>query len=143
MKQLTIGILAKKVSISPVAIRHYEKLGLIRANRNKAKYRLYSSDIISQLILIKNAQAVGFTLKEISELLDIIKSKNATSKKIRELTQNKLNELETKMLALKELQKLLKKWLHSCDGKTPLKKCPILHDLLKQKSSNEIDNYCI
>lgn len=136
-QKLTIGVLAKQTGVSAVAIRHYEKLGLIKSKRSLAKYRLYSSADVTQLVFIKNAQEVGFTLKEISSLLNLINSKKATSKVIKEHTLNKIKEIKSKIATLEHMQSQLGHWAGLCDGKVPLEKCPILQNLFKTKSKTK------
>lgn len=130
-EQLTIGALAKQTGTTAVAIRHYEKIGLIKSKRSLAKYRLYSPTDVTQLIFIKNAQEVGFTLKEISSLLNLINSKKATSKAIKNHTLNKIKEIKSKIATLGHMQNQLEHWAKLCNGKIPLKNCPILQNLLK------------
>jgi MerR family transcriptional regulator, copper efflux regulator len=130
MEQLiTIGQLAKEIGISSVAIRHYERIGLIKAKRSKAKYRLYSSASFEQLVFIKNAQTVGFSLKEIASILALIKNKKAASCEIKKRTLAKIEEIKAKMDALREVQTVLERLANACDGKVPLEKCPILQNL--------------
>lgn len=129
MQQLTIGQLAKAVGISSVAIRHYERIGLLKAKRNKAKYRLYSSHDFEKLVFIKNAQTIGFSLKEIASLLTLIKSKKATSCEIKKRTLAKIDEIKAKMAALQQVQIVLEHLANACDGRVPLEKCPILQNL--------------
>lgn len=127
---LTIGNLAKQAGITPVAIRHYERIGLIKSKRSPAKYRLYSPSDATKLIFIKNAQEVGFNLKEISSLLNLITNNKATSKTIKNHTLNKIKEIKSKIATLKNIQNILEHWAETCDGKAPLEKCPILQNLL-------------
>jgi DNA-binding transcriptional MerR regulator len=130
-EQLTIGKLAKQTGLTAVAIRHYERIGLIKAKRSSAKYRLYSIADVTQLVFIKNAQEVGFSLKEISSLLNLINSEKVTSKIIKDHTLNKIKEVKSKIKTLKNIQHILEQWAGTCDGKVPIEKCLILKQLYK------------
>ncbi len=130
MESLTIGKLAKQAEISRVTIRYYEKRGLIKTiARTPAKYRLYSPNTIDQLIFIKNAQEVGFTLKEIKSLFDLLNGKAVTSSDIKNRTLSKINDIKEKITTLKFMQDTLEHWTMACDGKVSLEKCPILKNL--------------
>ncbi len=67
---MKIGAVAKQAGISVEAVRFYEKQGLINTpSRNDSGYRVYSPDIINQLLFVTRAKELGFSLKEIKELL--------------------------------------------------------------------------
>ncbi|OGT09862.1 MAG: hypothetical protein A2X77_04645 [Gammaproteobacteria bacterium GWE2_42_36] len=132
MNQLTIGKLSTLTDASTVTIRFYEKRGLIKpSGRSPAKYRLYSPAIVDQIVFIKNAQDVGFTLREIKSLIDLLNSKKATSRDIRENTLSKVKEIQEKIVTLKNMQKILERWASACDGKMPIEDCPILKKLFQ------------
>ncbi|MFN3233857.1 MAG: MerR family transcriptional regulator [Gammaproteobacteria bacterium] len=65
---LTIGQLAKLTNTTPVAIRYYEREGLIpKSTRSKGGYRLYPKELVPRFYFIQNAKSVGFSLDEIKE----------------------------------------------------------------------------
>ena len=69
MEKLTIGQLAKKANVNLETIRYYERRGLIPGPpRNKSGHREYSLEAVKRTEFIKRCQALGFSLKEISEL---------------------------------------------------------------------------
>ena len=63
---LYIGALAKLTGVSHKAIRHYEALGLIPPPQRKGRYRIYNRADADLICMIKRAQSLGFTLKEIA-----------------------------------------------------------------------------
>ena len=66
---MLIGELAKSAGISTDTVRHYERNGVISKARRAANgYRLYRSDALEQIVLVRRAIAVGFTLKELAEI---------------------------------------------------------------------------
>ena len=72
MKKLTIGILARKANVHVETIRYYERKSLIvQPPRSEGGYRIYSEDAVARVRFIKRAQELGFTLKEIAELLSL------------------------------------------------------------------------
>ena len=94
MEKLTIGQLAKKVNVNLETIRYYEKLALIEpVKRDLNGYRIYSDQVVDQLMYIKIGKGLGFTLAEIKVLLhdDLYRtSLNA----VKEVVNNKIDELE-------------------------------------------------
>lgn len=130
---LTIGKLAKLTGTTAVTIRFYEKHGLLpKSKRSEGGYRLYPEDVIPRFHFIRNAKSVGFSLEEIKILLDLQKSKNSTSKHVRDTTIEKIEEIKTKIDQLKKMQKALESWVKVCDGKVSIDKCPILENLYKE-----------
>jgi DNA-binding transcriptional MerR regulator len=64
------GQIAKMANVNMETLRYYENQGLIPTPvRSESGYRLYSEDVLSQLVFIKNAKSCGFTLKEIAKAL--------------------------------------------------------------------------
>ena len=70
MSSLSIGALAKRSGVGVETVRFYERRGLVRRpSRPRAGYRAYPEDAIGRIRFIRNAQALGFSLQEIKELL--------------------------------------------------------------------------
>lgn len=131
---LTIGQLAEQAATSVVTIRYYERQGLIpKSKRSPGGYRLYPIEMISRLYFIKNAKAVGFSLKEISMLLSLQQNKRAPSRNVKNLALSKIDEIKKKVKMLKTMQKALEAWAAACDGKVPVEQCPILENLYQRK----------
>jgi len=84
MNGLTIGRLAKQVSIGIETIRFYERQGLIEPPpRTDSNYRVYPEEEVNRLRFIKRAKNLGFTLSEIKELLFIRHDLHATKADIK------------------------------------------------------------
>ena len=132
MESLTIGKLGKLTGVSTVTIRYYEKRGLIRPiGRSSAKYRLYALTAADQIVFIKNAQEVGFTLKEIKTLLDSLNSKKATSRDIKNRILDKIKDIKGKITILQNMRNILEHLALACNGKMPIEDCPILKKLFQ------------
>lgn len=131
MERITIGQIAKKVNISRDAIRIYERQGLITAPlRAPNGYRVYSTDVIAQLHFIKRAKNMGFTLKEIGELLAIKHTKHNTCEEVRAEAQEKLKAVEAKLAELRRLEKALRVLIKTCDNnRNNHESCPLLDAL--------------
>lgn len=135
MNMLTVGQLAKKAGVSAVAIRHYERSGLLpKAARSEHGYRQYPENMLNCVRFITNAKEAGFTLKEIQELLDIQKDAKASSKNVRQYVIEKANSVREKVVILENIAETLERLADSCNGKVSLDKCPILETLYSEIS---------
>jgi Hg(II)-responsive transcriptional regulator len=127
---LTIGQLAKAVGVNIQTIRYYERLNLLDpTTRNPSGYRLYGNDDERRLRFIKNAQALGFTLHEIAELLNLRVSSKARCGDVQRKTETKLMHVEAKARNLRGLAKALRTLIRSCRSGQPTQHCPILKSL--------------
>jgi len=107
---LSIGELAKQLSINPKTIRYYEDIMLLpKPKRGSNNYRVYSVDTLKRLSFIKKAKSLGFTLKEIKKILSLSDSGNDPCEHIGELLKLRIVDLEKKLKGIKELQTKLKK----------------------------------
>jgi MerR family mercuric resistance operon transcriptional regulator len=130
MENLTIGQLAKKARVNVETVRYYERRGLIpEPPRREAGYRQYSQDAIARIQFIKRAKELGFSLKEISELLSLRVDPDATGGDVKRQTEAKIADVEEKIRSLQRMKKALAKLAASCNGRGPTSECPILEAL--------------
>lgn len=128
--QLTIGQLAKIVGVNIQTIRYYERLNLLRPSaRRPSGYRLYGHEEERRLRFIKNAQALGFTLHEINELLALRITSTARCGDVQKRARTKLVQVESKVEALQALAQSLKALIRACRVGQPTGRCPILMSL--------------
>lgn len=117
MKFYKIGELANILKIKVDTIRYYEEIGLIpKPKRLENEYRVYSEkyiDIIQFVILCKNN---GFTLKEISEIINLISVGDTNSKELKTIVNNKIDTIDSKIKELTFLKKQLSEVLENCDS---------------------------
>lgn len=136
MKSLTIGRLAKHAQVNVETIRYYERRGLLPPPpRGDSGYRHYPEDIITRIQFIKGAQVVGFTLKEIGELLSLRVDPKTSCRDIKRHAEVKVNEIDSKIIALKRMKKALIALKAACKGRGPTSECPIL-EVLDTKGGN-------
>lgn len=130
MKGLSIGQLAKQTGLSAETIRFYERHGLITPPpRTDSNYRVYPEEEIPRLRFIKRAKALGFTLNEIKELIDIRHDPKATKADIKKRTEEKIAGIKEKVRDIENILKALEHLSSACDGHGPLDECPILEVL--------------
>jgi len=117
MKSLTIGHLAREAGVNLETVRYYERRGLMpKPPRSASGYRLFPSDAARRLRFIRRAQELGFSLKEIRELLSLRVSRTTTSKDIRARAEAKIVDIESKIRSLESMKKTLRKLTGVCDG---------------------------
>jgi len=130
MKPLTIGHLAREAGVNLETVRYYERQGLLaKPPRSASGYRLFPSDAARRLRFIRRARELGFSLKEIRELLSLRVSRRTTSADIRTRAEAKIVDIEAKIKSLESMEKTLRKLTRVCDGCSPVAQCPILESL--------------
>ncbi len=130
MKSLTIGRLAKEAGVNLETVRFYERRGLLpRPPRSASGYRLFPVEAARRLRFIRRAQELGFSLKEVGELLSLRVSRRTTSAAIRARAKTKIADIQEKIRSLESMKKTLQKLTKVCDGCAPLAECPILDSL--------------
>jgi MerR family mercuric resistance operon transcriptional regulator len=135
---ITIGHLARLVGVKADTIRYYERRKLLpRPARRASGYREYGVDDLARVRFIREAQTLGFTLEEISELLRLKVDPKTTCADVRGKAEAKLAGIEEKITALRRLQTALLQLVNSCRGKGPTGECPILEALETASHVNE------
>jgi len=130
MQALTIGHLAKESGVNLETVRYYERRGLLpKPPRSASGYRLFPAEATRRLRFIQRAKNLGFSLKEIRELLSLRASPNKTSAEIRTRTEAKIADVEAKIRTLASMKRTLLKLAKSCGGCGPIADCPILDTL--------------
>ena len=130
MDTFTIGKLAKQANVHVETLRYYERRGLIpRPRRTVANYRLYSPENLRHVKFIKQAQGLGFSLKEIKKLLNLRATPRARCADVRAYASQKIEDIDAKIRSLARMRKALQNLLDECSGKGPATECPILESL--------------
>jgi len=127
----TIGALAKSTGLTVDTLRYYEKQGLLKpSGRSSTGYRLFSAEAVSQLNFIRQAKAVGFTLKEIQELIALQVSKEADCQAVHAVATLRLQQIKQKIDQLEKMQEGLHMLIERCPaGSHSLDYCTIMNGL--------------
>jgi len=122
---LKVGAVAKAAGVGVQALHYYERLGLLpKPKRSAANYRLYSSEAIRRVRFIKKAQAVGLTLEETKEILDLKDRGRAPCRKVAELGEKHLREIEVRLTQLRGYRRALEQALGAWTKENaPERKC--------------------
>lgn len=126
-KGLTIGRLASQAGVNVETVRFYERKRLITQPKTYiGKYRQYQENDIHRIKFIKKAQELGFSLKEIQELM-ILKF-DPDCIEIQQVTEKKIREIEDKINVLENMKNILINLKSKCkDDGMNLKDCPIIN----------------
>jgi MerR family copper efflux transcriptional regulator len=128
MDSLGIGELAKRGGVGIDTVRYYERNGLLAPRGRLASgYRHYGELELARLRFIRRAQALGFTLKEIKELLALSAQRDVG--RVKRSAQAKLLDVETRLAALVRMRDGLAKLIGACPGHGRAADCPILRAL--------------
>jgi MerR family transcriptional regulator, copper efflux regulator len=124
-----IGDAARLTGVSAKMIRHYESIGLMpKAGRTVGNYRVYSETDLHTLRFVQRARSLGFSMKQIGELLSLWQNRSRASASVRKLALEHVEELERKSRALRGMANTLRHLAHECRGDAR-PECPILDDL--------------
>jgi DNA-binding transcriptional MerR regulator len=114
---MTIGRVADATGVSIDTIRFYERQGLIACPRRSfSGYRNYSDEVLDLLRFIGDAKRVGFTLKEIKELLSLGVKSTTECGPVTRKAEAKLIEMNEEISRLLGLRRTLRKMVEACGG---------------------------
>jgi Hg(II)-responsive transcriptional regulator len=129
MATLTAGRLANAAGVNLATVRYYERRGLIpEPPRTSSGYRVYTPESVRRLRFIRHAQELGFTLKEIQELLGLA-SRKRSSAEVCELTEHKIEAIDERIRHLRVLRKRLAKLTTACSREGTVDDCVIMREL--------------
>ena len=129
---LSIGRLAAAGGVGVETIRYYQRRGLLETPARDREIRRYGSDDLRRLRFIKQAQAAGFTLEEIKELLDLDASEDRS--RARELARARVKALDEKIGELERARDALRRLAREC-GSGSAGPCPILTSFEAEQES--------
>jgi len=130
VEKLTIGKLAKKAGVNIETVRYYERRGLMqKPPRRESGYREYPLEAVKRIKFVRRAKELGFSLKEIMELLLLRVDPNTSSSEVKKRAATKIDDIEEKIGTLQRMKETLTRLVNRCDGCRPTSECPILEAL--------------
>jgi MerR family mercuric resistance operon transcriptional regulator len=134
METLSIGQVARRAGVGIDTIRFYEREGILeRPPRRVSGYRQYSEEVVRRIRFIQRAKLLGFSLKEITELLALRVGGPTSCEQVKEATLTKLDQVERKLVELERMRRALLQVASLCTGEGPESRCPILDALDQQE----------
>jgi MerR family mercuric resistance operon transcriptional regulator len=136
MTGLSTSDVARQGGVNLESIRFYEREGLLpRPPRTASGYRVFTPDDVRRVRFIKRAQELGFSLREIKELLALRFDPETSCADVRARAETKLADIDRRISDLKRMRKVLARLTTACPGWGNLDGCPILGSL---DSSNPV-----
>ena len=127
---LTIGKVARDAEVGVETVRFYERKGLIaRPRRPQRGFRSYPPEIVQRIRFIRQAQELGFTLREIKDLLSLRADPKADCAVVRRKSQEKLADVIAKSQQLDHIRQALEALITACPGRGAIRACSILDAL--------------
>lgn len=136
-ENLTIGTLAKRAGVNVETIRYYQRRDLLQEPaKPRSGFRHYTHDIVKRVRFIKRAQALGFTLEEITGLLAL--DERQACLETRAIAAHKLELIEEKIADLTKMRKALSRLVRACDALSSGAPCPIIHLLADDPAAGRV-----
>lgn len=133
---LTIGELARQAGVPTSTLRYYERCRLLRpCQRSSGNYRLYDAQALDRLRFIRAAQSNGFTLDDITALLDFRDGRTSPCRQVQGLIEERLADLERRVEQMRQVQAVLKSALAVCREAERDNRCAVLEDLNRSTSA--------
>lgn len=130
---LSIGEVAKAVGVNVQTLRYYERVGLLpTAKRSRSGYRLYTEETVRMLAFVKRAQELGFTLREVKELLKFRSAGLQRRDAVRSAAAAKVADIDARIADLTAIRGALSALLETCACQGTKPACPILEALEKK-----------
>ena len=124
---LTIGAVAQRARVALDTVRYYERRGLLTPPpRTAAGYRQYPADAVRRVIFIKRAQALGFTLEEIAELLALRTRADGACDAVEHQAEETIGRIDAKLAELARMRGALVRLATACRSAHLPDECPIL-----------------
>ncbi len=140
METLSIGQVARRTGVGIETIRFYEREGLLEEPpRRTSGYRQYSEQVVKRIHFIKRAQKLGFSLKEIAELLLLRVDGQTSCEEVKQRTEAKIAEVERKLVELQRMRQALLQVHSLCAGQGPTGRCPMLDALEQQEPLDQAE----
>jgi MerR family copper efflux transcriptional regulator len=135
---MNIGEAAAAAGVTAKMARHYESLGLLpTVARSDAGYRQYGEREVAMLRFIRQARALGFSMKQIEALLDLWRNTRRQSRTVKALAQEHIAELDVKMHEMAQMRATLEHLVSCCHG-DDRPDCPILDELAHEHHQESV-----
>lgn len=125
---LTSGALARLVGVGVETLRYYEREGLLAVpRRSRSGYRRYPPSSVARLRFITRAKHLGFTLREIRELLEL--REGGACERVRSRAETKLDDVRARIRELRRIERALGALADACSSTDAMDACPFLEAL--------------
>lgn len=138
---MKIGELAALAGVSVQTVRYYERRDLLPPpERTASGYREYGEHDLHRLRFVLRAKDLGFTLSEITDLLDLRVDPERTAEEVRERARRKIRTTQAKIRDLKKIERALRRLVETCDAHGPAEECALMHAIEHEDPEQEEDH---
>ena len=131
---MTIGKVAKLAGVGVETIRFYEREGLLnKPKRKQSGYRMFGPEVVIRIRFIKNVKELGFSLREIRELLFLRVDSRGTAAEVKKRVDSKIDQIDRRIHDLRKVRNALAQLSRSA-GNGTLSECPLLDVLEKSRA---------
>lgn len=131
---LLIGDISRRTGVNIETIRYYERIEVMpKPKRSEGGQRLYDESQLNRLGFIKRSRELGFSLREICDLLTLMDSGAMTCGEVHALTVEHLSDVKSKIADLRKLERVLKSLAERC-SQGDASDCPIVETLFGEKT---------
>jgi Hg(II)-responsive transcriptional regulator len=135
---LSIGQVARQAGVNVQTLRYYERRGLLQPpQRSEAGRRQYPLETVRLIRFVKRAQDLGFTLKEIEELIALREIRGRDRSQVRRLAAAKLLDVDEKISRLRAIRRAVATLVQSCACRDQALACPILEALDDERPAGQ------
>ncbi len=126
---MNIGAVAEASELPTKTVRYYADIGLVTpSGRSSSGYRVYGKSELRKLIFVRRARSFGFSVEECRELLGLYADRDRSSRDVKRLAVQRIEEIENKMRELQSLHDELSHLANTCHG-DDRPDCPIISGL--------------
>ncbi len=142
MKALTIGKAAHQAGVGVETIRFYERQGLVAKPRRPdgSGVRVYPTETVERIRFIREAQHIGFSLREIRELLALRADPSTDCSEVREQAVAKLRAVREKIEELHRIGAALETLIAACPGQGGVQACSIMEAIALASGRHSQEN---
>jgi len=143
MLDMTISQAARAAGVGVETVRFYERRGLIARPLKPADsgFRRYPAETIERIRFVRRAQTLGFSLREIEELLSLRADPGTDCAEVRERAIAKLEKVERKIEELERFRYALQELIAACPGSGALRACSIMEALTGRGGSKRAERH--
>lgn len=129
-EEYTISQLARAADVPTSTVRYYERIGLLTPeDRSSGNYRLYGNESLRRLNFIRAAQATGFTLDDVKELLGKPNDRQPPCNEVQALIEERLVDIKKRLEDLRHVQQVLEASLKQCQQTESTGCCHVIQSL--------------
>lgn len=137
---MTISRAAERAGVGVETIRFYERRGMIEqpARPRNGGYRFYDDEVVERIRFIRQAQELGFSLREIADLLSLRADPGADCGDVRTQAVSKREEVDCKIAQLRHIRRALDALIGSCPGGGALRACTIIDAMAGRRATTAL-----